>query len=500
VLLRPDASDLRVIAHRTGTVLTGVGLAMLIPAGFGFLVGETNDAVGLVIGAALAMLVGRVGILLRTRATLRTSHGLVTVAVSWLSAPVFAAVPLLLSGHYASYLDAYFEAMSGFATIGLTLVNDIDHLSRSINLWRHLMQFIGGQGIIIVVLTIVSSAGGAVGSLYVGEGREERILPNVFRTARFIWRVALGYFLIGTTALWVVLVAGGFDVANGLYHATALFMAAFDTGGFAVQSSSVAFYRSAAVEAVLLVIMIAGACSFAIHYHLWQRRAGAFARHLETRTLALSLVALYTVMSLGLVTAGTFTEPTGLLRHGLFHSVSAHTTTGLTTMPGRLLLTDWGVLAPAMVVMGMGLGGMAGSTAGGIKAIRIGLIAKSVAADIRRVLLPDNAVIVTGYHAGVRRVLTTAQVRGAITVLLLWLACYGLGAGVGLFYGYDLEQALFESTAAASSGGLSVGVVRPDMEWLLKITYIAQMVLGRLEFVAIFAMFGYGVAYLRGRG
>lgn len=500
MLFRPDSRDFRLIALYAGRVVFGVGLAMLLPAALAAIVGEVNEAYGFLIGASLAILAGRVSeMTLYTRAPLSTSHGLAAVALAWLSAPVFAAVPLLLSGHYASYLDAYFEGMSGFGTVGLTLANDLDHMPRSVNLWRHLMQFLGGQGIVVVVLTIFSGGIAAVGTLYVGEGREERILPNVVQTARFIWRVALVYGVIGTTVLWVVLMVGGLGPASALYHGANLFMSAFGTGGFSVQSASVGFYRFAPLEGALMVIMIAGAFSFALHYQLWQGRRAEIVRNLETRTIALSILSLFTIMVLGLARSGTFTDFTSLFRQGFFHAVSAHTTTGLATVPGRLYVTDWGVLAPAMLVAAMAIGGMAGSTAGGIKALRIGLVVKGLRRDIRRVLLPEDAVVVETYHSVTKRILQSDQVRDAATLLLLWLLLYLGGGMLGLFYGYDLNLALFESTAAASSGGLSVGIVRPDLEWPLKVAYIAQMVTGRLEFIAIFALAGYGVSILRGR-
>jgi trk system potassium uptake protein len=463
-------------------------------------IGEIDDFHGFLIGAALAVGAGQVAVLRLPRPrAISGTQGLASVALAWITSPLFAAVPLVLSGHYATWLDAYFEAMSGFATIGLTLANDLDHMARSVNLWRHLMQFMGGQGIIIVALSVFASAGVRAGSLYTGEGRDEKILPSVVHTARFIWKVALGYGLFGTTLLWVALRADGMASGLALYHAVNLFMAAFDTGGFSVMSTSAAYYRSQFVEAVLLVIMTAGAFSFALHYQLWQGRRSELTRNLETRTVVVTTLGILTVMTVGLARSGTLTDFGPLFRHGLFHTISAHTTTGLATVPGRLYVTDWGEMAPAMLVFAMAIGGMAGSTAGGIKVMRIGLLLKGLRNDIRRVLLPEHAVVIETYHSTTLRVLKPAQVSSAVVFFLLWLGLYATGSLIGLFYGYDLQLAIFESTAAASSGGLSVGVVRPNLETPLKVTYILQMVVGRLEFVSIFALAGYLVATLRGR-
>lgn len=500
MLFRPDHQDFRLIGFYTGKVVFGVGLVMLVPMALALVLRELNDAYGFLLGASLAVATGSLSqLLLRPQAVLRTSHGLATVALSWIVAPLFAAIPFLLSGHYASYLDAYFEAMSGFATIGLTLANDLDHMTRSVNLWRHLCQFLGGQGIIVVVLTIFASGGGRIGTLYAGEGREEKIVPNVISTARFIWKVALVYGVLGTLLLWVAMLLAGMSLLPGLYHAVNLFMAAFDTGGFAPQSSSAAFYRSPVVEAVLLVLMVAGAFSFALHYQLWRGRHQELGRNIETRTLAASILVIFGILAVGLARTGTVAEFDGLFRIGFFQAVSAHTTTGLSTVPSRMFLTDWGMLAPAMLVAAMAMGGMAGSTAGGIKAIRIGIIIKGLRRDIRRVLLPENAVLVETYHSTTSRILREDQVRGAATILLLFLMLYLGGGMLGLFYGYPFDQAMFESTAAASSGGLSIGIVRPDLEWPLKVVYIAQMLIGRLEFIAVFALAGYLVSIVRGR-
>ncbi|HVM14065.1 MAG TPA: potassium transporter TrkG [Egibacteraceae bacterium] len=500
MLFRPSPDELRVIGFYTGRVVYGIGAAMLVPLAVAVGAGEGSDAYAFVIGASLAIMTGAASqLLLRTHTSLDATRGLTVVALAWIVAPLFGAVPLLLSGHYASYLDAYFEGMSAFATVGLTLANDLDHMARGMNLWRHLMQMIGGLGIILVVLTIFARAGAAIGTLHTGEGPAERILPNIEHTAKFVLRVVVAYAAIGTSLLWLLLWRGGLDAVTGAYHAVLLFMTSFHTAGFAAQTASAAFYRSPAVEAVLMVLMVAGAFSFALHYQLSLGRRRELSRNIETRTLAVSILALFSILAVGLARTGTHTDLGGLFRVGFFQTVSAHTTTGLTTIPDRLFVTDWGALAPAVIVSAMALGGMAGSTAGGIKAIRIGVLLKGLRRDVRKVLLPDNAVVVESYHATTRRVLRDDLVRGAATILLLYLMLYLGGGLLGLFYGYDLTLSLFESTAAGSTGGLSVGLLRPGLEWPLKVVFIAQMLMGRLEFLAVLALGGYVVSVFRGR-
>lgn len=499
---RPDRDDLRIIGYYVGKVLYGIGWLQVLPAIIALLLGEWNAMTALLTGAGFALAVGRTAeIRLRTREPLDWSHGMVTVALSWLIGPLFVAIPLFLSGHFDSYLDAVFEAMSGLTTSGLSLMQDLDHVAASMNVYRHMTHFAGGQGIIIVVLTLFAASGSAqLHTLYVGEGRDERIMPNIIRTARFIYTVAAVYLVIGTAFLWLAGMVAGLAPMRSLYHAVNLFMAAFDTGGFATMSSSVGYYHSVAMEYVLIVLMFAGTLSFGLHYMLWRGDPREILRNLETRTMAVTLLGLTALCMLGLGRSGAFTDAGPMLRKGFFTIVSAHTGTGFAVNAPALYVSDWGQLAPAAVVGAMGLGGMASSTAGGFKAIRVGLAMKGLTHDIRRVLLPESALVVTTYHSRRRQILRDETVKSATTILLLFLMTYLGGAMVALFTtSTDFTSALFESVSATANVGLSTGLTAPDMNATLEITYIIQMWLGRLEFMAVFAAIAYLVALARGR-
>jgi trk system potassium uptake protein len=500
VFLRPDGRDLRIIGYHLGKVATGLSLMMLAPAVLALVLGEWNSATALLTGAGLAVAVGQfTEWRLFTRAQLTWAQGTVVVAFAWLIGAVFAAVPLFLSGHVDDFLDAWFEAMSGLTTSGLSVVQDLDHMSYSMSLYRHLTHFAGGQGIVIVVLALFTS-GSRIGTLYVAEGREERILPNFVRTARLIFQIASVYLVIGTLGLVLALRVAGLPGPRGVWHAVNLFSAAFDTGGFAPTSQSVAYYHSIGVEAVVIVLMIAGTMSFALHHLLWTGRFGELWRNLEVRSLTITILAFGGLTLYGLGSAGAYTDATALFRKGFFTILSAHSGTGFGVTNGTLFLTDWGTLAPAAVVVAMALGGMAGSTAGGIKAMRVGLTFKGLVQDVRGALSPPGALIVTTYHSSRRRVLRTPELRAATTILLLYFLTYLAGGAIGLLYGeWDISQTLFESVSATANVGLSVGITSPDMPTVLQLVYIVQMWLGRLEFVAAFAMLGYGVSMVRGR-
>jgi trk system potassium uptake protein TrkH len=320
----------------------------------------------------------------------------------------------------------------------------------------------------------------------------------VLRTSRFIARVTAAFGVAGTAALTVALLVAGFRPWRALEHAVSLFFSSFSTGGFSVMQSSMANYHAPAVEVIVMLVMFAGMLSFGLHHSIWSGDVGEVRRHVETRTLALVGAGLVVLMTFGLVRSGAYTDLGAVLRRGLFTLVSAISSTGHQVNAGDTYLSDWGVLAPAALVGAMAIGGMASSTAGGIKALRVALAVKAVVHDIRRFLLPESAVVVTTYHVGRRRILRPDVSRAATTVLLLFVVSFLLGTMVALTYGgIDVTQALFESVSIGANIGISIGVVRPGMPSLLQLVYVVQMLLGRLEFVAVLVLVGYLLSFAR---
>ncbi len=500
MLIKPVRKDFEAIGHNLGRVFTVVGVASFAPAIWAVLSKEWHPLSSFLLMIGVFLVLGQLGVRLPYRGEvdrLAWSHGMVVVALTWLLVPLIGAIPFMLSGHFGSPLDSYFEAMSGLSTTGLSLVQDLDHLATSLNFWRHLLHFLGGQGIIIAALVLFAGRGNL--TLYYGEAREEKILPSVKSTAKFIWAVSLVHLVAGVAALgfvaWQVL---GFSPTRSLFHGLMVFFAGFDTGGFTPQSTSIAYYRSAIFEATTAVLMIAGAMSFGVHFAMWRRRSRSVMENLETRTILATLGLTMILTMAGLAATGVYTTVFGLGRQGMFQVVSAHTGTGFTTVTSAEL-GSWGGLAFGGIVLAMALGGMGSSTSGGVKALRVGLTVRAISNQIKQVLLAEGAVARTSYVQGSRKQLTPELAQSAMSVSLLYVALFALGTGVALMYGYPLQTALFESVSAGASVGLSAGITDVSMPALLKVTYIVQMWLGRLEFVAIFALFGFLISWLRGK-
>jgi trk system potassium uptake protein TrkH len=496
---KPRLQEIKIIGYYLGKIILGLSFTMLIPLVLGLVFGEVNPAMDFILGLEVSLLFGL--ILTRlcfTEKEMSWMQGMIVVSLSWIAAMLFGAVPLYLSGHWKSYLDACFDAMSGFATTGLILVQNLDHMSYAHNLWRHLIMFIGGQGIVVVAIALFVKGSGAF-KIYVGEARDEKILPNVLYTARFIWLLSFTYLVLGTLALGITGLLGGMKPVNAFFHGACIFMAAFDTGGFAPQSQNILYYHSLALEIITIVVMVLGAINFRLHYHVWMGNRREIAKNIETVTLFITILITFMITAAGLFRLDTYPYALSLFRKGFYQLVSGHTGTGYQTIYPAQFINEWNHLSLAGVICAMALGGAVCSTTGAIKMLRLGIVFKALLEDIKRIILPEGAIVVKKFHH-IREVFMEDKLaRAALLITLCYLALYGFGAMAGMFFGYPFIDSLFESTSAAANVGLSCGITSPAMPAALKITYIFQMWAGRLEFMSVFTLFGFFVALVRGK-
>lgn len=500
MILKPTLEDIKIIGFYLGRVIIGLGLTMIIPIIVGFMFAEVNPIFDFFIGIGITLICGMSLMkLCYTKKDLNWMQGMAVVSLSWLVAAILGAIPLYLSGHWKSFLDACFDSMSGFATTGLTLVQDLDHLSYTHNIWRHLIMFVGGQGIVIVALTVFFKGISGALKMYVGEAREERVLPNIINTARFIWLVSIVYLILGTAALAIIAILDGLSIANAFFHGVCIFIAAFDTGGFTPQSQNILYYHSAAFEIVTIVIMILGALNFKLHYHLWTGNKREIYKNIETVTLFITIMLTFFVVVVGLNRFGTYPQVSALFRKGFYQLISAHTGTGYQTIYARQFINEWGGFALLGIISAMSLGGAVCSTTGAIKILRVGIISKALIQDIKRIIMPEKAIVVQKFHHVKEVFLDDKLVRSALTITLAYFVLYGVGTVAGIWLGYPFLYSLFESTSAAANVGLSCGITDVHMPAVLKIIYILQMWVGRLEFMSVFTLLGFFVAVIRGK-
>jgi len=482
--------DLGPILHYLGKIIKGMGILMLIPFFIGAINKEWSPAIDFLFTFLLSLSIGSTLLLIfEEERDLNWRQGMSVVALCWIIAMFLGAVPLYLSGHYISYLDASFEAMSALATTGLVVVNDLDHMSYACNFWRHFMCFIGGQGIILVALTLFVK-GGSVFKVYVGEAREEKIMPNIIQTARFIWLVSLTYLIIGTSIIFGINLWRNISPGRALFHAICLFMAGWDTAGFAVQSQNVLYYHSPLIELVTAMFFLLGAVNFGVHYAVWTGKPRELLRNYELKIYMISILATFFLVCTGFIIQFQFPDFISFFRESFYQLISAHTGVGYSNITFHNF-SYWSPLAILGLIIAMGLGGSSTSTSGGIKILRIGILLKGIKKELKILTSPGATVVVEKFHHIRDITIEDNHIKMAAIVTLLYITLYLTGGIIGVFYGYPFLSSLFESVSASANVGLSMGITSPFMPVGLKITYIIQMWVGRLEFLSVFVLFSF---------
>lgn len=491
---KANFSSSGLICYYTGCIVIGIAILMLIPLATSLILLEWEPFLDFLISIAVAASIGMTMITIgiktgESKAALHWKHGFVIAALSWIILMVICAIPYRLSGHNNSILDCCFDVMSGFTTTGLVLTQDLDHISLSLNMWRHILTFVGGQGVVVLALSfLVKEINGAY-KLYVGEAKDIGLVPNVKGTARIIWKISLVYLAAGTLALWIDGILIGLNPVSAFFHGLFMFESAWSTGGFAPNTQNIMYYHSFSYEIITLFFFILGSLNFGIHYAIWQGKKKEIYKNIEIQSFMITafLSSAFAVIALSKLYPNSVT----LFRRVVYNVLSAHTTTGFGNIYARQFALEWGDFGILIMVIAMLIGGSACSTAGGFKGLRMGIIFKSIVADIKKLLNSERNVKVFKYHHIKDYVLDDSVVKSSAIIIICYIITFTIGTALGVFYGYPLVDSAFESASVTGNVGLSIGVTSPSMPFVLKIYYIVAMYLGRLEFISVFAMIGY---------
>lgn len=492
--------DLRVIGHYLGTLTQLFAALMAVPFITALVFQEWEPAERYLFGIGIALVVGTLLQFLRIEpGRLGRRQALAVTGFAWIVLAFFASVPLFLSGHYATYMDALFDGVSGLTTTGATVALDIDHFSSADNMFRFMMHLVGGLGLIVVALSLGIFGKRSGSSLYTAEGRSEHVVPNVVQTTQLILRITLVIIFIAAVVLTALCISIGMEPVRAVLQSIWLAISAFNTGGFAPMAESVSYYNSIPIEVFLMLLMILGSISFVVHAEVWKGRLQSFFGDIEIRTMLIWLLVMTVVVAASLSASALFSDLPAIIRRGLFMVVSAFSTTGFQNVTTNQLTTVFSSGAFLALALIAAVGGSAGSTAGGVKLHRVGIIFKSIVSTVKEAVSPSSARVVVSYNHLGRRVLSSDAVKEAMTVFVLFVITYSVGALVGIAHGYEASQAIMESVSMTSNGGIITGIVTPGMSPSLEAFYIFQMWAGRLEFVTLLAVLAEIIASLAPR-
>ena len=480
--------DLRVVAHYLGDLILLLAAVLVVPFVTAVVFREWDPAVHYLYAIGISLIVGTLlCYVCISPGQLSRQQALAVTGFAWIALALIGAIPLFLSGHYGSYLDALFDAVSGFTSTGASVISDLDHLAYSDNMWRFVMHFVGGLGLVVILLSLGMGGRGA-SSMYSTEGRSEHVLPNIVQTARLILRIAVVMVGVFGLVLGVCCVIAGMEPVRAFLHGIWLAITGFVTAGFTPMASNVYAYHSIPLEIALMVLMLLGGLNFGLYAALWKGRTGDLLEDSEVRAIAVWLTLLTAVTALSLAASASFSEGPAIMRRGLFMVVSAASTSGLMTVTGNQLVTSFSSGSFLVLALAMSVGLASGSTAGGIKINRLSIITRSILATIKQTASADSAVVISKYYHVGKRVVSDAAAKEAMTIFALFIAMYAVGTLAAIAYGYEATSAIFDSVAMASNGGLTSGIVAADMPAGLELLYIMMMWAGRLEFVTLFAL------------
>jgi len=476
--------DIRNIYWYLGVFLLLSGFISLLPIFVAFYYNE--PAIPFLISGVISCIAGAV-LMQSPKKELGFGDAMLLVALSLLVLSFFGAIPffMALEGGLAEVLlDGYFESISGYTTTGLSILpghmlQPASQSYHSLVFRRALSEWLGGLGIIVIFLSVLAKGGISTVYLQRIEGAGERIVPSIGRTARITLRIYLFYTLVGAILLWL----SGLNV----FHSLVGVMSTLSTGGFIGNLPS--FYSSGlTTNLVLMLCMILGAVPFILHYHLLSARPTRFFRNVEIRTffwiLSLSILILLPTVNYVSVSA----IPSTLHRLGL-GIVSTMTSTGYSSAG----LEQIGYLGGFLLVILMLIGGCSGSTAGGLKFIRLSVLLNAIQWLIRKYSLPESAVVPFKISGKVfdNRELMNISLFFFVYVLLIFFS-----SAVFMLFGISPMDSIFMSASAQGNNGLTA-VEIATLPATVKIVLMFQMIAGRLEIFPILALLGFMVTGLR---
>ena len=471
---------LTVILRITGTLLTLFSFAFLLPVIVGLLYGEPTLST-FFSAFAITLLSGLVLWLpLRGKRELRGGDGFLVTALFYLGLGIFGAIPFWLADATdLTFTASVFESISGLTTTGATTIAGLDGLPKSLLLYRQMLQWMGGMGIIVLAVAIFPMLGIGGMQLYrtesAGPLKDNKLTPRITETAKALWYIYIGLTAACAFAYWL---AGmdGFDAVSHSFSTVSI-------GGFSTHDASLGYFDSAAIETVAIVFMTLSGINFALHFLVWRRRNPLhYFRDMEVRAYLLVLLLVAIVVSAILwLNPNSTSQP---LRDGLFQAVSITTTTGFTTDN----FAAWPSVAPIILLFAAFAGGCAGSTAGGIKIIRVLMIYLQGMREVKRLIHPNGVfTIKMGRNAVSDRLVDAVWSFFSVYVFFFLLSVCALMA-VG-----DLDFITAFSAVGACLNNLGPGLgdvavnyadISPSIKWIL----IFNMVLGRLEIFTLLVL------------
>ena len=467
--------DLFVVSEYLGGLMIGIGVVVLLPIIVSLIYAE-NNYISFIIPSAISLTIGTIiKKITPSGGLIRLKHGMIIAALAWLWAALIGSFIMILSLNM-DFMNAYFENMSAWTGSGLSMFIDVEILPKSILFLRSLEQWIGGVGIIIVVIGILIRPGTAASRLYKSEAREERIKPSIPNTVKTIWWIYLFYTILGIV-LYGLAGMSLFDAINNT-------MTNLSTGGMSIKNGNIGAYESDLITIITIFLMIVGGTSFLVHYRALKGNLKFVLKDIQFQAM-LVIVILFSIF--------IFLSGKILPLESVFNIVSALSCTGSNVQTSAQML-GWPAYVKILIIACMVMGMAAGSTTGAIKLIRVVTILKGIYWELMKILTPEGSVIPRKLSG---KTVSDVEIREAIAYTSIYFVFLLVGWVVLAICGYDPLNSLYEVVSAQGNVGLSMGIVSPEMPYIAQIAMIFNMWIGRLEIIPVLVLFRGALEFLK---
>ena len=470
----------RFIAHLTGLLLAFESMLLLACCCVSMIYGE-RDLMSFVISFAVCLSVSAMLLIYgrRKKCAMSRNEGYIVVALSWVFFSVFGMVPYLWGGFIPNITDAFFETMSGFTTTGATILDNIESMSHGILFWRSLTQWIGGLGIVCFTIVLLPGFGASSQMLYLSEATgvtHNKLCPKTRVMARYIFMV----YILLTAVESALLMAGGMGLFDAVCHS----MTTTATGGFSTKQASIAYWHSPYIEYVVSLFMLLSAINFSLYIVACKSKWKQLRKNTELKWFACSVGLLTLVISVVLFLNNGYGVEEAF-RKSLFQVATCHTSCGFATDDYNL----WPPFTWMLLIFAMLSGGCTGSTSGGVKNLRLIIIANCIRNQFRQILHPRAVLPVRAGFPFDNKLVTT---------VLVFFAAYLSVAFIGwtllMAFGVDFTEAMSTVISAMGNVGPGLGSFGPAFSWAAlpdaaKWILSSLMLIGRLEIFGFLLIF-----------
>ena len=453
-------TDLKIVARNFGILMIGIGVMCLIPLIIDLIFFEF-DVVSFIVPSAISIILGFLFVKYfdsYSSKRIRLKHGMMISSFAWLWAGIIGGLVITLATNIP-IIDGVFESVSALTGTGITIFENVEALPYSILFFRALEQWIGGLGVIVVMLRFIMP-GSISSKLYQSEARDDKLKPSIKGTTRETLKI-YGIFTLSGIILYVL-------AGMPLFDAVCNTFCIISTGGMGVKNANMGYYQNDLIYLISIIIMILGATSFLVHYKIIKTKGKSLIKDLQFKVL-ISVIAIVSLM--------LYFVSDIIPMELVFTVTSVITTTGA-SVASVDAMASWPAFVIICLMALMLIGGSSGSTVGAIKLVRAITFFKGIYASIKEILSPEGRIIPVKLNGNV---ISEKAIGEAGKFIVLYMIIIFITWALFCLFGYDPFKSLFASMSLQGNNGLELGIIHHTMNPILKIVSMVNMWTGRLE-------------------